>query len=114
MSKNNNGKHKLMSVLCVVLALILALMVAGTIYVESVFSRMGDLDTETLSSSEAEALLNQTEETLDLLTPTEPEPELRETVESKSWIGLVLIAGVLTFLLIGALIFRGMSRRNRY
>lgn len=73
MSKNNNGKHKLMSVLCVVLALILALLVAGTIYVESVFSRMGNLNTETLSSSEAEALLNQTEETLD---PDISAPEL--------------------------------------
>jgi hypothetical protein len=52
------------------------------------------------------------EETLDLLTPTEPLVE--EKIESRSWIGLVLIAGVLTFLLIGALIFRGMSRRNRY
>ena len=63
---------------------------------------------------ETEPAETETKEPLDLLNPTEPEPEIRETVESKSWIGLVLIAGVLTFLLIGALIFRGMSRRNRY
>ena len=52
------------------------------------------------------------EETLDLLTATEPPVE--EKIESKSWIGLVLIAGVLTFLLVGALIFRIVSRRGRY
>ena len=49
---------------------------------------------------------------LDLLTETQPE-EGRQ-IESKSWIGLVLIAGVLTFLLVGALIFRIMSRKGRY
>ena len=52
------------------------------------------------------------EETLDLLTATEPPVE--EKIESRSWIGLVLIAGVLTFLLVGALIFRIVSRRGRY
>lgn len=49
----------------------------------------------------------------DLFTePTAPEP-IEEDLSSKSWIGMVLIAGVLTFLLIGALIFRVISHRNR-
>ena len=65
MSKSNCTKRTALNVLCVVLALILAVMVAATIYVESMFNRMGTLDHETLSSSEAEELLNQTEETLD-------------------------------------------------
>ena len=52
------------------------------------------------------------EKTLELLEETEPVEE--EKIESKSWIGLVLIAGTLTFLLVGALIFRIMSRKNRY
>lgn len=55
----------------------------------------------------------QTEE-LDLLTQTEPVPEVEEKIESKSWIGLVMIAGVLTFLLAGAMIFRSVSRKGRY
>lgn len=73
MSKNNNGKRTLMSALCVILALILTVMVAGTIYVESMFDRMGELNRETLSSSEAEELLNQTDETID---PNITAPEL--------------------------------------
>ena len=55
-----------------------------------------------------------TEAVLDLLAETEPASEMEEKIESKSWIGLVLIAGVLTFLLVGALIFRIMSRKGRY
>lgn len=54
-----------------------------------------------------------TEPELDLLTQTEP-PEVEEKIESKSWIGLVMIAGVLTFLLAGAMIVRGISRKGRY
>ena len=53
------------------------------------------------------------EEVLDLLTEA-TEPVIEEKVESKSWIGLVMIAGVLTFLLAGAMIFRSVSRKNRY
>jgi len=52
------------------------------------------------------------EETLDLLSETEPVVE--EKIKSKSWIGLVMIAGTLTFLLAGAMIFRSVSRKNRY
>ena len=53
--------------------------------------------------------------------PVEPETLPQETVpapvqkeESKSWIGLVMIAGTLTFLLAGAMIFRSVSRKDRY
>jgi len=41
-------------------------------------------------------------------------PRWVEKIESKSWIGLVLIVGVLTMLLAGAMIFRSVSRRGRY
>lgn len=65
MSKSKSAKRTALNVLCIVLALILAIMVSATIYVESMFNRMGTLNHETLSSDEAEAILNQTEETLD-------------------------------------------------
>ena len=41
-----------------------------------------------------------------------PEILEEEKPESKSWIGLVLIAGVLTFFIGGALIFKLASRRG--
>lgn len=65
MSNTNGAKRTALNILCVVLALILTVMVGATIYVESMFSRMGTLDHETLSSSEAEEILKQTEGTLD-------------------------------------------------
>ena len=59
-----------------------------------------------------------TEEKLKLFAEeTEPQEEEEERkisfLSGDSWIGLVMIAGVLTVLLAGAMIFRG-SRRNRY
>lgn len=63
---------------------------------------------------ETEAPTVPTSEELDLFTEeTEPVPVVEE-VKNNSWIGIVMIAGVLTFLLVGALIFRGMSRKGRY
>ena len=52
-------------------------------------------------------------DSVDLL-PEATEPVIEEKVESKSRIGLVMIAGALTFLLAGAMIFRSVSRKNRY
>lgn len=49
--------------------------------------------------------------------PTEEAEELTAEAEflaGKSWIGILVIAGVLTLLLIGALIFRGAGRGGRY
>lgn len=59
-----------------------------------------------------------TEEELDLFTqatePAEEVPAKKSSVLSGgSWIGLVMIAGVITMLLAGAMIFRG-NRRNRF
>lgn len=65
MSNTNGAKRTALNILCVVLALILTVMVGATIYVESMFNRMGTLNHETLSSSEAEEILKQTEGTLD-------------------------------------------------
>lgn len=44
---------------------------------------------------------------------TEPAVPVRK-VGGDGWIGLVIIAGVLTMLLAGAMIFRSVSRRGRY
>ena len=60
-----------------------------------------------------------TEEKLNLFTEATEPVEEEEPVQKKSflsggsWVGLVMIAGVITVLLAGAMIFRG-SRRNRY
>lgn len=52
-------------------------------------------------------------ETTEFAEPTEEtEATPVEQVESSSWIGMVLIAGVLTFFILGALIFRIASRRG--
>lgn len=55
-----------------------------------------------------------TEETTEEPTEeTEPIDPVRK-VGGDGWIGLVIIAGVLTVLLAGAMIFRSVSRRGRY
>lgn len=66
-----NVKRTLLTGLCILLALILAAMIIGTIYVESVFSRISGLNTETLSSSEIEDLKNMTDDPGDV-DPTAP------------------------------------------
>ncbi len=52
------------------------------------------------------------EPTFTLEFEEETEPVVSEQVESKSWIGMVMIAGVLTFLLAGAMIFRSVSHKG--
>ena len=55
----------------------------------------------------------ETEFTLEFEEDTQPQT-IEEQVESNGWIGMVLVAGVLTFLIVGALIFRVASRKGRY
>lgn len=55
----------------------------------------------------------ETEFTMELEQEQETTADVVQTVEDNSWIGMVLIAGVLTFLIAGALIFRILSRRSR-
>ena len=52
------------------------------------------------------------ETTFDLDLEETEEAEPVELPESKSWIGLALIAGVLFFILLGAIIFKLSSRRG--
>ena len=55
-----------------------------------------------------------TEETTQETTEeTEPVDPVRK-VGGDGWIGMVIVAGVLTMLLAGAMIFRSISRRGRY
>ena len=59
-----------------------------------------------------------TEDVLNLFTeatePVEEAPAKKSGfLSGDSWIGLVMIVGVITMLLAGTMIFRG-SRRNRY
>ena len=67
---------------------------------------------EETEPEETEPAVTEPEEVLELLDETQP--VIEEEIESKSWIGLVMIAGTLTFLLAGAMIFRSVSRKNRY
>ncbi len=73
----------------------------------------------TEAPTEPETTEAQTEAPTELPTeaptqaPTEPaEPDPMEDLGSKSWIGLVMIAGVLSFLILGAIIFRVASRKG--
>lgn len=67
----NNVKRTVLICLCVLLALILAAMIIGTIYVESIFSRIKGLNEETLSASEIEDIKNMTGDPSDV-DPTAP------------------------------------------
>lgn len=53
-----------------------------------------------------------TEETTEAPAPTEETESIAEQVTGNSWIGMVLIAGVLTFFIVGALIFKIASRKG--
>ena len=46
--------------------------------------------------------------------PTEEPSEEEDFLAGKSWIGIVIIAGVLTVLIAGALIFRTSGRGGKY
>ena len=65
----------------------------------------------TTEATTEETTVETTEETTEETEPGNPV----EKVGGDGWIGMVIIAGVLTMLLAGAMIFRGMSRRgDRY
>ena len=51
-------------------------------------------------------------ETIPLWTMAAEEPEEPEDLSGKSWIGIVMIAGVITFLLAGTMIFRGATKKG--
>ena len=69
---------------------------------------------ETTEAATEETLEETTEPAADETTEeTEPLDPVRK-VGGDGWIGLVIIAGILTMLLAGAMIFRGVSRRRRY
>lgn len=66
--------------------------------------------TEETTVAATEEVVETTE--LELFTePTEEEEPVKK-LKSNSWIGLVMIGGVLTFLISGAMIFRSVSKRG--
>lgn len=68
----------------------------------------------TVSTTEPETQEPETTEAaLDLTQPTEPE-SIVEKKSSSGWMGLAMIAGALTFLIAGALIFRSTTKGGRY
>lgn len=98
---------------------------AETEVVEVVAEVVTEPETQPETQPETEPVATETEppvttvpeETAPHITdPPEPEeetePTVAEQVTGKSWIGMVLIAGVLTFLIAGALIFRAASRKG--
>lgn len=71
----------------------------------------------TVPETTAETTVPATEETvetteLELFTEPTEEAEPVEKLKSNSWIGLVMIGGVLTFLISGAMIFRSVSHKG--
>lgn len=109
---NNNVKRTVLSGLCVLLALILAAMIIGTIYVESVFSRISGLNQATLSSAEIENLMTMTNDPgeLDPTAPTfEPEDVTIPTEPAE-----VIVSGedVINILLVGQDRREGQGRQR--
>lgn len=75
--------------------------------------------TEATTEATTEPTTEPTTEATTEATTEEPTEETEPTdpvrkVGGDGWIGLVIIAGVLTMLLAGAMIFRSVSRRGRY
>ena len=64
----------------------------------------------TTEATTEETTVETTEETTEATEPVNPV----EKVGGDGWIGMVIIAGVLTMLLAGTMIFRGVSRKGRY
>ena len=63
----------------------------------------------------AETTVETTQETTEAATTETTEPDAEEKKkESKGWIGIAMVAGVLTMLLAGAMIVRGIGRRNQF
>ena len=71
--------------------------------------------TEETTEATTEATTEETTEetTQETTEETEPVDPVRK-VGGDGWIGMVIVAGVLTMLLAGAMIFRSISRRGRY
>lgn len=67
--------------------------------------------TEAPTEAVTEAPTQMLTEEPDVTEPMSLE-EAAETLEGKSWIGLVMIGGVLTFLLSGAMIFRAATKKG--
>ena len=108
----NNVKRTLLSGLCVLLALILAAMIIGTIYVESVFSRISGLNQETLSSEEIENLMTMTNDPgeLDPTAPTIDPDDVTMPTEPAEVI--VSGEGVINILLVGQDRREGQGRQR--
>lgn len=71
--------------------------------------------TEETTEPTTEATTEETTEETIVETTEETEPaDPVKKVGGDGWIGMVIVAGVLTMLLAGAMIFRGISRRGRY
>lgn len=63
MSRSGRGARSALIAVCVVLALILALLLSVTVWYEYTLSRINRAEDETLSAEELESIRNQTEET---------------------------------------------------
>lgn len=63
-------------------------------------------------TEETEQPMEESEEPAAEPAPTQPQD--KDFLAGKSWIGIVVIAGVLTLLIAGALIFRASSRGGKY
>ena len=61
-----------------------------------------------------ETTAETTVETTEAATTETTEPAQEEKKQSKGWIGIAMVAGVLTMLLAGTMIVRGIGRRNQF
>lgn len=110
--KKSTGARKTLIVLCVVFGLILAALVAGTVYAEYLLGKVNYVDSEatipTLSQEQIDALYQPDEGLEDETVPEETEPEVFETEPEEEVIHETLPTfktsseNIKTFLLIGA------------
>ena len=110
--KKSTGARKTLIALCVVFGLILAVLVAGTVYAEYLLGKVNYVDSEatipTLSQEQIDALYQPDEGLEDETVPEETEPEVFETEPEEEVIHETLPTfktsseNIKTFLLIGA------------
>lgn len=109
---NKNLKRTLLIGLCILLGLILAAMIIGTIYVESVFGRISGLNEETLSSSEIADIMNMTGDPNDV-DPTAPTIDPEDvTMPSEPVDVIVSGENVINILLVGQDRREGQGRQR--
>ena len=74
--KNGSWKKKTLTVICIILALLLALLIGVTLWVEGLLGSIGGLSNETMSPEQLESYLNATDPDGDFTGPELSEEDI--------------------------------------